>query len=103
LRLKDFEDELIRDLMELCALYVRNTQAIGGLCSPMPEVELLAADYLRWLSTEISGLPDVFGGVNENFATATVKGALAMAGDSVDLEAMWDAAVLSGADILPVG
>jgi hypothetical protein len=40
------------------------------------------------LSTEISGLPDMFCGVNENFATATVKGALTMAGDPVDLEAV---------------
>jgi hypothetical protein len=29
-------------------------------------------DYLRWLSTEISGLPYMFGGVIENFATTAV-------------------------------
>jgi hypothetical protein len=43
----------------------------------------------------------MFDGINENFATTVVKGALTMAGDSVDLEAMWDAAVSSGANILP--
>jgi hypothetical protein len=44
----------------------------------------------------------MFGGVNENFAAAAVDGALAMAGDSVDLWAMQDAVVPSGANILPV-
>jgi hypothetical protein len=49
----------------------------------MPEGEPSALDYLRWLSTEISGLPGMFGGVNENFVTAAVEGALVMAGDFV--------------------
>jgi hypothetical protein len=102
-RLKDFEDELIRDLVELLPLYVPNAQAIGGLCSPMHEGEPSAVDYLQWLSIEISGLPNMFGGINENFATTAVKGALAMAGDPVDLEAMQDATVSSSADILPAG
>jgi hypothetical protein len=48
--LKDFEDELIQDLAELSALYVRNTQIIGGLCSLIPKGES-STDYLRWLST----------------------------------------------------
>jgi hypothetical protein len=69
----------------------------------MPEGEPSTTNYLRWLSTEISGLLDMFGSVNENFATTAFEGALAMASDSVDLEAMQDAAVSSGADILPVG
>jgi hypothetical protein len=43
------------------------------------------------------------GGVNVNFATAVVNGALAMAGDSVDLEAVHDAVVSSSADFLPTG
>jgi hypothetical protein len=38
------------------------------------------------LSEEISGLPDMFSGVNENFTTAAIEGALAMAGDLVDLD-----------------
>jgi hypothetical protein len=85
---QDFKDELVRDLVELRTLYVHNAQAIRGLCSPMAEGEPSSVDYLRWLSTEISGLLDMFGGVNENFATATVEGALAIAGDSVDLDAV---------------
>jgi hypothetical protein len=101
--LKDFEDELIHDLAERLALYVRNSQATGGICSPMPEGEPSAVDYLRWFSTMISSLPDMFGGVNAKFATATVEGALAMVGDYIDLEAMRDAALSSGADILPIG
>jgi hypothetical protein len=76
---------------------------LGGLCSPMPEGEPSVADYLRWLSTEISSLPDMFGGVNENFATAAVEGVLTMAGNFVDLEAVRDAAVSRGADVLPTG
>jgi hypothetical protein len=75
-RLQDFKDELVCDLAELHMLYVRNAQAIRGLCSPMPEGEPSSADYLRWLSTEISSLLDMFGGVNENFATTAIKGAL---------------------------
>jgi hypothetical protein len=102
-RLKDFEDELVRELAKLRTLYVCNAQAIGGLCSSMPEDEPSATDYLRWLSTEISSLLDMFGGINENFATAAVEGALAMVGDSVDLEVVQDVAVSSGADVLPAG
>jgi hypothetical protein len=70
--LKDFEDELIHSLAELHTLYVCNAQVIGGLCSLMPEGEPSVADYLQWLLTEISGLPNMFGGVNENFATTVV-------------------------------
>jgi predicted nucleic acid-binding Zn-ribbon protein len=33
----DFETELIKDLAELHALYERNIETIGGLCSPMPD------------------------------------------------------------------
>jgi hypothetical protein len=50
-RLRDFEDGLVRDLVELRVLYVRNMQTIGGLCSLMHEGEPSAADYLHWLST----------------------------------------------------
>jgi hypothetical protein len=100
--LNDFEDELIYDLVELCTLYVHNAQAIGGLCLPMPEGEPSAVDNLRWLSTETSSLPDLFGGVNENFATAAIEGALAML-LLIYLEAMRDGAVSSGADIMPAG
>jgi hypothetical protein len=100
-RLRGFEGELIRDLAEQRALYVCKAQTIGGLCSLMPEGEPSAADYLHWLSTEISGLPDMFGGVNENFVTATIEGTLMMVGDSVDLDALQSAAAKSGANVLP--
>jgi hypothetical protein len=66
----------------LRALYVRNTHTTGGLCSPMPEGELSAVNYLRWLSTEISSLLNLFGGVNEHFITAAIEGALVMASES---------------------
>jgi hypothetical protein len=62
-----------------------------------PSVE----DYLNWLSEEVSGLLDVFSGVNENFVTAAVEGALVLASDSIDLEAVWIGASKAGADILP--
>jgi hypothetical protein len=70
--LKDFEHELVHDLVELRMLYLRNAQSFGGLCSLMPEGVSLVTDYLLWLSTEISSFLDMFGGVNENFVTATV-------------------------------
>jgi hypothetical protein len=100
-RLKDFEGELIQDLAELRTLYVRNAQTIRGLCSSMPEGEPSAVDYLHWLSTKISSLPDMFGGVNENFITTVVVGALIMARDFVNIDALQSASAESGADILP--
>jgi hypothetical protein len=83
-------------------LYVRNVQSIGGLCLQMHVGEPSAEDYLHWLSVEITGIPDMFNGVNENFATAAIEGALVMARDSVDLDAVQGAAAKSGVDILPV-
>jgi hypothetical protein len=67
----------------------------------MLEGEPSAVDYLPWLSTELSGLLDMFGGINGNFVTATVEGALMMVGDSVDLDALESVVTKSGADILP--
>jgi hypothetical protein len=62
-----------------------------------------AMDYLRWLLEEVSSPLEMFSGLNENFATVAIEGALAMAGDSVDLDAVWDAAAEIGADVLPAG
>jgi hypothetical protein len=45
----------------------------------------------------------MFSGVNENFATAAIEGALTMAGDSVDLDDVQKTAAESGANILPAG
>jgi hypothetical protein len=100
-RLRDFDSEVIGDLAELRALYECNTQTIGGLCSPMPEGEPSTANYLHWLSIEISGPLDMFGGANENFVTHAVEGTLLMAKDSVDLDAVQSTAAESGADVLP--
>jgi hypothetical protein len=100
-RLTDLEAELSRDLTELRELYVCNIRSIGDLCSPMPKGDSLATDYIRWLLVEVGDLPKVFAGVNENFISSTVEGALMMAGDSVDLNAIQDVAVASGANILP--
>jgi hypothetical protein len=52
---------------------------------------------------EISGLLDVFSGVNENFATGTIEGALAMAGDSIDLDVGQGIAAEGSADVLLAG
>jgi hypothetical protein len=54
----------------------------------MPAEEPSSEDYLRRLSEEVSGLPSVFSGVNENFSSAAIEGALVMAEDSVDLDAV---------------
>jgi hypothetical protein len=100
-RWSDFEAELTRDLTGLRKLYIRNVQSIRGLCSPMPEGNPLATDYIHWLSVEVTYLPKMFTSVNENFVSATVEGALVMAGEFVDPDALQDAAAVSEADILP--
>jgi hypothetical protein len=56
-RLSDFEAELIRDLVGLRKLYSRNVQSFRGMCLLMSEGDPSAADYIRWLSTEVGGLP----------------------------------------------
>jgi hypothetical protein len=43
----------------------------------------------------------MFAGLNENFVSAAVEGALVMAGESVDLDALQDPAAVSGVHILP--
>jgi hypothetical protein len=43
----------------------------------------------------------MFTGMNENFVTATVEGALMMTGDSVDLDALQNTSTESHADTLP--
>jgi hypothetical protein len=62
-----------------------------------------AVDYLCWLLEVVSGLPEMFSGVNETFATAAIEGALVMAGDSVDLDVVRGTTSESGADVLPAG
>jgi hypothetical protein len=84
-------------------LYADNIRIIGGLRSAMPSEEPSVEDYLHWLSDEISGLPNMFSGVNENFATAAIKGALTMAGDSIDLDVVLWAAAEGDEDDLPAG
>jgi hypothetical protein len=101
--LVDFKANLVKDLAGLWKLYVRNVQGIRGICSLMSEVGSLAVDYIRRLSTEVAGLPEIFAGVNKNFISVAVEGALTMAGESVDLDTLQDATVESGADILPTG
>jgi hypothetical protein len=101
-RLSDFENELIKDLAELHTLYERKVQSIRGLCSLVPEDEPSVTDYICWLSTEVTGLLEMFAGMNEIFVSATVEGTLVMAGCSVDLAALQASAADSGADILPM-
>jgi hypothetical protein len=42
----------------------------------MPTEEPSAKGYLCWLSEEVSGLPNMFSGVNRNFATTTIESTL---------------------------
>jgi hypothetical protein len=42
----------------------------------------------------------MFAGVNENFISGAVKGTLVMADQSIDLDALQDAAAMSEVDIL---
>jgi hypothetical protein len=82
-------------------LYADNVQIICGLCSQISIEEPFVEDYFRCHLEEISGLPEMFSGVNENFATVAIEGALAMAGDSVECDIVQSMAVESGVDILP--
>jgi hypothetical protein len=100
--LQDFEKEFVKDFKKLPALYVRNVQSIKGLCLPIPGSEPSAANYLHWLSAELTGLSEMFAGVNENFISAMVEGTLVMAGSSVYLGALWTVAVDNRANILPM-
>jgi hypothetical protein len=68
-------------------LYKRNIQSIKGLCS-LPESEPSVVDYICWLSTKVTGLPEVFAGVNENFIFVTIEGAPVIAGGSIALAAL---------------
>jgi hypothetical protein len=88
-------------LEELRQLDAENVPTIGGLCSLMSVEEPSTEDYLRWLSEEAFGLPDLFSGVNENFATAAIEGALAMDGDLVNFDVVRVTTVESGVDVLP--
>jgi hypothetical protein len=60
----NFEAELMKGPMELQELYIHNIHSIGGLCSPMPEGDPSAADYIHWLSVEVADLLKVFAGMN---------------------------------------
>jgi hypothetical protein len=82
-------------------MYAERVQSIRGLCLMMPAEAPSVEDYLNWLSKEESGLPIVFSGVNENFATAAIEGALVLAGDSIDLKVVRTAASEASTDILP--
>jgi hypothetical protein len=93
-RLRDFESELVRDLAGLHAFFERNIQSIEGLCSPMPES--------GWLSTEVTGHPEVFAGVNKNYVSVAVEGTVVMAKDSIDLATLQTVAADNGSDILPM-
>jgi hypothetical protein len=86
--LKDFESELVQKLGGLCEMYADKVQTIGGLYSPMSVEEPLVKDYLDCFSENVAGLTDMFCGVNVNFATAAIEGALVLVGDFVDLEAV---------------
>jgi hypothetical protein len=54
----------------------------------MSEGDPSTADYICWLSIEVGGLAEMFVGVNENFISTAVEGALVMANESIDLNAL---------------
>jgi hypothetical protein len=99
--LGDFRSVLVQQLERLHKMYADKVQSIGGLCSVMSAEEPSVEDYLNRLSEEVTGLLDMFSGVNENFATAAIEGALALAGNSVDLEGVQVATSEGGTDVLP--
>jgi hypothetical protein len=97
----NFEKELLKHLAEMHVLYERNVQGIGGLCSLKPKGEPSVADYIRWLTGEVTGLSEVFVNVNKKIISAAVEGTLVMAGGSIDLVALQASTTDSGANILP--
>jgi hypothetical protein len=99
--LRDFQGVLVPQLERVHDMYAERVQSIDALCLTMPAGEPSNEYYLNWLSEEVSGLPNVFNGVNENVATAAIEGALTLAGDSVDLEAVRTGSSKAGVDILP--
>jgi hypothetical protein len=99
--LNDFKAELVRDLAVLRSLYIRNVQVIRGLCTLISVPNHLPVEYIWWLSMAVAGLPEMFAGVNENFVSATVEGALVVIGESIDLDAFQDVVAESRAYILP--
>jgi hypothetical protein len=101
--LRNFKSGLVRKLEGLRKMYADKVRTISGLCSPMSVEEPSAEDYLNWLSEEVVVLPDMFCDVNENFATAAIEGALALASDLVDLDAVRVAASEGGTGVLPAG
>jgi hypothetical protein len=89
-------------LAELRALYEHNVQSIRGLFLRMPKGEPLVVDYNRWLYAEVTGLPEVFSGMNKIFVSIAVEGTLIMVGGSINLAALQAIPADSRADILPV-
>jgi hypothetical protein len=67
----------------------------------MPEDEPSIADYIHWLTAEVTSLLAVFVGVNKNFVSATVEGTLVMVGGFIDLAALQASTTNSGVDNLP--
>jgi hypothetical protein len=94
--LRDFHGVLVRQLERVHDMYAERVQSIRGLCLTMLAGEPSIEDYLNWLFEDVSGLPNMFSGVNENFATAAIEGALSLAGDSVDLEVVQTGASKAG-------
>jgi hypothetical protein len=66
----------------------------------MPEGEPSVVDYIRWLTTEVTDLLEVFAGVNEYFISTMVEGTLVMAGGSVDLASLQASATDNGSNNL---
>jgi hypothetical protein len=56
---------------------------------------------VRWLTTEVACLPEVFASVNENFISVAVDGVLVMANDSINLPMLQASAIDSGLDVRP--
>jgi chromosome segregation ATPase len=52
-RLEDFCVKLSGDLAPLREAYERNIQNLGGICSHVPGVNLLAEDYIHLLKSEV--------------------------------------------------
>jgi hypothetical protein len=86
----DFRAELTEDLVGLHEAYECNIQSLGGICVRSSIATPSVEDYVRWLTSEVGYLPEVFTSVNENFVSAAIEGVLLMAKETnfVDLDAL---------------
>jgi hypothetical protein len=60
--------DLASNLAHLHETYERNIQSLDGIYSPIASATPSVKDYIRWLTSKVDCLREVFASVNENFS-----------------------------------